>query len=636
MELTPSTSSAIIQDIISLREAGLALMAYFYFDFRDTDKQSLHNLLPSLLTQLSARSDSCYDILSHLYKSHDGGAHKPSTSTLMGCLKEMLTLPGQGPIYIILDALDKCPNTSGIPSARKQVLDLLKDLVGLQLSDLHICLTSRPEIDIQAALEPLAFHPVSIHEQSGQKKDVEDYIKSVVYADSDTAMRRWRDKDKELVIETLTERADGMFRWVFCQLEVLQHCLPQSIRRTLNELPKSLDETYERVLKEIGMANRDYAHRLLQCLTVATQPLRVEELAEILALDFDGAEGATPKLNEDWWWEDRQRAFTHFSVKEFLTSDRLATSKGDASLFHIKADPAHTTLTKACLGILLQLDGSADNDQIKCSFPLARYASRHWVGHAQFGMVSSRIEDGMRLLFDSSKPYFSVWLQLHDIDDHRTHFGGYDKTLHHGSPLYYASLCGLRDLAAHIILEHPEQVNARGGDNHSPLVAALFKGHFNVAELLRQHGAVVDVLDYHNRTPLHTASVEGLIDVAQWLLDHGADADSQQVDHWTPIIVAAVNGRLEIVRMLLEHSVRINAATDASYTPLRQASKFGYVEIVRLLLQYGVDISAQDKDYSTPLHVASSNGRPEVAHLLLDHGADIYAENEDVSDEQHR
>ncbi|KAH9162722.1 hypothetical protein EDB89DRAFT_1860579, partial [Lactarius sanguifluus] len=288
----------------------------------------------------------------------------------------MLALPGQGPTFIILDALDECPNTSGIPSSRKQVLDLIKDLVGLQLSNLHICITSRPEIDIRTALEPLAFHPVSIHDQSGQRKDIEDYIRSVVYADSDTAMRRWREKDKELVIKTLTDRADGMFRWVFCQLEVLQHCLPQSIRRTLNELPKSLDETYERVLKEIGMANRDHARHLLQCLTAAARPLRVEELAEILALDFDDAKGATPKLNEDWRWEDRQRAvlstcsslitevddgvsrviqFSHFSVKEFLTSDRLATFKGDASYFHIIPEPAHTTLAQACLGILLQL-----------------------------------------------------------------------------------------------------------------------------------------------------------------------------------------------------------------------------------------------------------------------------------------
>ncbi|KAH9041212.1 hypothetical protein EDB85DRAFT_1832260, partial [Lactarius pseudohatsudake] len=363
-------SSAIIQDILVLWEAGLASMAYFYFDFKDTDKQNLRNLLPSLLTQLSTRSDSCCDILSRIYQTHDDGARKPGTNTLIECLKEMLALPGHGPIYIILDALDECPNTSGIPPARRQVLDLINDLVGLQLLNLHICITSRPENDIRAALEPLTFHPVSIHEQSGQKKDIEDYIRSVVYAGSDTAMRRWRDKDKELVIETLTDKADGMFRWVFCQLEVLQHCFPQSIRRTLNELPKSLDETYERVLKEIGMANRDHAHRLLQCLTAAARPLRVEELAEILALDFDEAEGAIPKLKEDWRWEDRQRAvlstcsslitqvddgdsqvvqFSHFSVKEFLTSDRLVASKGDASYFHIIPEHAHTTLAQACL-----------------------------------------------------------------------------------------------------------------------------------------------------------------------------------------------------------------------------------------------------------------------------------------------
>ncbi|KAH9022094.1 hypothetical protein EDB83DRAFT_89710 [Lactarius deliciosus] len=167
--------SAIIQDIMALREAGLASMAYFYFDFKDTDKQNLRNLLPSLLTQLSARSNSCCDILSHVYKAHDDGAHKPSTSTLIACLKEMLMIPGQGPIYIILDALDECPNTSGVPPARTQVLNLIKDLVGLRLSNLHICLTSRPENDIRAALEPLALHPVSIHEASGQQKDIEDY-----------------------------------------------------------------------------------------------------------------------------------------------------------------------------------------------------------------------------------------------------------------------------------------------------------------------------------------------------------------------------------------------------------------------------------------------------------------------------
>jgi len=193
-----------------LQEAGLASLAYFYFDFRDTDKRNCHNMLLSLLTQLSARSDPACDILSREYKSHDDGTRKPSTTTLIACLKKMLALPGQTPVYIILDALDECPLTSGIPPARKQVLDFLRDLVDLHLSNLHICVTSRPEVDIRAALERLAFAAVSIHEESGQKKDIEDYVRSVVYSDSDTAMRRWRDVDKELVIKTLTERANGM------------------------------------------------------------------------------------------------------------------------------------------------------------------------------------------------------------------------------------------------------------------------------------------------------------------------------------------------------------------------------------------------------------------------------------------
>ena len=209
-ELIPPTSSAIIEDIKELQEAGQATIAYFYFDFKDTNKQDLRNALPSLLTQFSARSDNYCDILCHVHKAHNNGAYKPSIKTMITCLKEMLALPGQGPIYIILDALDECPNTSGIPSPREEVLDFLKDLVGAQLLDLRICITSRPENDIRKAIEPLAFRSLSIHIQKGQKKDIDDYIRFVVYAKSDTAMGRWTKKDKELVIHTLSDKADGM------------------------------------------------------------------------------------------------------------------------------------------------------------------------------------------------------------------------------------------------------------------------------------------------------------------------------------------------------------------------------------------------------------------------------------------
>ena len=186
------------------------MMAYFYFDFRDLDKQHRRNLLPSLLIQLSAQSRPCCDILFHLYTMLDNGEQKPSDKAMIRCLKDMLTIPNPRPVYIILDALDECPNWPGIPSPREQVLALVKELVDLHLPHIHICVTSRPEFDIQATLTPLARHRVSLHEESGQKKDIVDYINSVVHSDSETMMKRWRDEEKKIVVEVLSEKADGM------------------------------------------------------------------------------------------------------------------------------------------------------------------------------------------------------------------------------------------------------------------------------------------------------------------------------------------------------------------------------------------------------------------------------------------
>jgi hypothetical protein len=204
-------SSTIIQDIEALCDAGAASMAYFYFDFRNANKQTLHDLVPSLLTQLSARSSLRCNTLSQLYSVYEDGTKEPSDIVLIKCLKDMLTAPDQPPIYIIMDALDESPNTSGIPSARERVLQLLKELVDLRLPSLHICVTSRPEVDIQNGIVPLTSLRVSLHDQSGQKGDIADYVRSVVYSDSESIIRRWKMEDKDLVIEVLSERADGMY-----------------------------------------------------------------------------------------------------------------------------------------------------------------------------------------------------------------------------------------------------------------------------------------------------------------------------------------------------------------------------------------------------------------------------------------
>ena len=216
------TSSSVIQEVNMNCERGLALMGYYYFDFKDTAKQGIRGFLTSLLAQFCAKSDPCYEILSALYSKNHAGSQQPDNEALIECLKEILRLPLAPTRYIILDAIDECPNTSGFPTAREEVLNILEELVGLDLPNLRICVLSRPEIDIRTFLEPLTSLNVSLHDQSGQKQAILDYINNVVR--SDWRMRRWTPKNKQLVIDTLSARAQGM--WVCTVAMSWKACSP--------------------------------------------------------------------------------------------------------------------------------------------------------------------------------------------------------------------------------------------------------------------------------------------------------------------------------------------------------------------------------------------------------------------------
>ncbi|KAF8501075.1 hypothetical protein F5888DRAFT_1609323, partial [Russula emetica] len=632
--------SSIIQDIMALRDAGMASMAYFYFDFRDVDKQKLCDVLPSLLVQLSARSDTCCDKLSQLYSAHDRGVQKPSDRAMAECLKQMLALEGQGPTYIILDALDECPVTSSIPSPREEVLELVEDLLGLHLPNLHICVTSRPEPDIQIVFERLTECAVSLHNENGQQQDIANYVAAFVY--SDRRMRRWREEDKELVIKTLSEKADGMFRWVFCQLELLRQCFPPSVRRILEELPDSLDETYERILREIGKPNQGHAHRLLQCLVVAIRPLRVKELAEVLAFDF--STGGMPKLNPGWRWEDQKEAvmsacsslvtiikdgdsgvvqFSHFSVKEFLTADRLAQPIRDVSRYHIRLEAAHTILAQACLGVLLRLDDRVDRDSIN-SFPLALYAAQYWPTHARVENVSSHIMDGMERLFDADKPHFATWLWIYD----EYQWGRFMSTMRPeeplATPLYHAARLGFRDLAERLIVEHPEHVNARGGIHDTPMHAAVNAENANMLLLLIDHGADMEGLSRsrNDGTPLNRAAWDGRLDVGQCLLDRGANINARDGGRNTPLIHAVYRGHVEFARILLERGAVIDAQNIRGTTALHFAIRRGYTQAVQLLLGHGADVNVRDEEGNTPPKFASLYGSQEIVELMSAYGTE--------------
>ena len=201
-------SSTVIEDVEAMRKAGLASLGFFYCDFRDDQKKELRGLVSSLLVQLCHQSDSYCDILSNFYSDHAKGSRHPSDEALVGCLKDLLKLPGRAPVYLIVDALDECPNTSAFPSPRAKVLDLLEELIKSQIPNLRICVTSRPETDIKDVLDPLIPRYVSLHDQDEQKRDIEEYIKSVI--STHPKNKRWKAEHKQLVIDVLTEKADGM------------------------------------------------------------------------------------------------------------------------------------------------------------------------------------------------------------------------------------------------------------------------------------------------------------------------------------------------------------------------------------------------------------------------------------------
>jgi len=458
---------------------------------------------------------------------------------------------------------------------------------------------------------------------------------------------------------------------VFCQLETLRRCLPPSIRRTLEELPESLDETYERVLKEIKRPNRDLAHRLLQCLVVAIRPLRVEELAEVLAVDFDDGKG-TAKLNPSWRWEDHEQAllsscsslisivenvalgsdvrndadvesqndsslvvqFSHFSVKEFLTSPRLASPSRDVSHYHIILEPAHTTMAQACLGVLLRLGDGVEENGPGNGSPLASYAARHWVAHAQFQNVSSRVQIAMERLFDQDKPHFVAWRRLYDFDGHPHPtlyssppfrlFASVISRKSDATPLYYASLCGFQDLAEHLIAKYPHQVETDGGYYRTPALAALARKHFKLARLLHGNGSSVDLPGLGRQTPLYSAAHHGDLEMVQVLLDYKADVNSRNESGSTPLITASWEAHpqtLHVIRVLLENGANPNVWYDDGTTPLYAASSRGGLEVVRLLLKYGAEVEPKNDKGKIPIQIASENGHHEVTKLLFDHGA---------------
>ena len=352
--------------------------------------------------------------------------------------------------------------------------------------------------------------------------------------------------------------------------------------------------------------------------------------------------------------------FSHFSVKEFLMSDRLSASGEDISRYHIHPDVAHTTIAQTCLEVLLRLDDRVDRWSAWTT--LAGYAAKCWVFHVQVAKTSSHIMRMMETLFDSDKPHFAVWIRIYDLYD-LIWFPDWDT-----APLYYAALFGFYKLVEQLVKKNPGHVNTLGGVCDYPLVAALYKGHIQVANLLLQHGANLDVRGAYGRTPLHRAITwldETVVSAVRFLLEHGADANPQREDYRTPLHLAAAWGNhivtqillqtrvytdqgilswqyrfgpapilnhFNLVQLMLEHGANIHAEDEHGWTPLHHAARNTYISaersnVAQLLIERGADVNKRDKYQQTPLHFASHHQHLDVVRVLLDHGANVNTED---------
>jgi ankyrin repeat protein len=438
------------------------------------------------------------------------------------------------------------------------------------------------------------------------------------------------------------------FRWVYCQLVYLRNCLPQRVRRALDDLPQTLDATYERTLQEINEQNWEFAHRLFHCVAVAVRPLRVEELAEFLAFEFD--EEPTPTYLPDWRPEDPIISilttcpsflsivdvkgssviqFAHFSIKEYLMSKRLAEAKDNDTLsrFHVSMTQAHTIVAQACLGVLLHMDETITESDMT-NFPLAEYAAKHWTSHARFEGVSSIIQDGMKRLFDPNNRHLVVWAWVYDPEPRRRK-GVRTKSpsLAKASPLHYAAFYGLYDIAKFLIDEHSQDVNARGfSAGETPIVVATRKGHPDIVRLLIKHGADMETrnlkgLDWN---ALDKAASIGEVDVLHVLLDHHANVNVQDRKNYTPLHCAAMYGQPAAAQVLLERGADIDPRDHTGRTPLYQSRG---EDVARVLVKFGAETNARDNDNQTLLHLILEKGRSEIARVLLENGAEVNARN---------
>ncbi|KAL3707747.1 hypothetical protein TMatcc_005729 [Talaromyces marneffei ATCC 18224] len=635
--------AAIIEDLNQQTDLSHIVLDFF-FNFTDADKQSLDKLVRSLVAQLYSKCDKSREELERLFSSCENGHKQPTFESLSTTFMQMAKYAGK--IQIVLDALDEC-------LTRRDLLSWLKSLACSGYTGLHLLSTSRKEEDIESELKQWLHQGniVSI-QQAGVNHDIRLYVHRRLR--NERGFERWRSEPSVYdEIETqLMEKSDGMFRWAACQLDILQDCLDlRMLRKSLNSLPKTLEETYARILASIDRSYRHYAIRVLQFLTYSNRPLTIQEAIDSIVVEPDGNPTFNAKLRMPETREiirlcsslvslvtryDNLRGepimelqLAHFSVEQYLKSGQIKetfpeelTKVGEMFQNGLNEITAKGLITRVCLAYLSQMDELCPIDKIDEEFPLAEYCANYWMDHARPVETEKIVQESVLSFFLECRGGYVVWEWLFE----RGISGWTHKRLPEPiqTPVYYASLAGLRH-TVEILLNKGVDVNAQGGFYSNALQAASQNGYLEIVQLLLEKGADINAPG-DNGNALQAASHNGHLEIVQLLLEKGVDINAQGGFYNNALQAASQNGHLNIVQLLLEKGADINAQGGCYDNALQAASRNGYREVVQLLIEKGADINAQGGYYDNTLQAASYSGHLEIVQLLLEKGADINAQ----------
>ncbi|OBT58918.1 hypothetical protein VE04_00567, partial [Pseudogymnoascus sp. 24MN13] len=656
-------SSTVIQDVFQhcIGDPG-KVVAYFYFDFNDLKKQSPELMVRSLICQLSQKCVKIPASLDLLFSSCDNGNHNPSLDSQLDVLHQMIQEYPQ--CYIILDALDECKD-------RAELMDIINQISGWQLDNLHVLVTSREEREIQSSLQSLIEDQNTICLESRLVDvDIQKYVRTRLLDDAD--LRKWQKSSdvQDEIKAALMNGPRGMFRWAACQLDALGKCRNRlALRNSLKTLPPTLDATYDRILCAINEEDSEYAVRILRWLAFSSRPLLLEEVSEVVAIDTN----RDPMFDQDEVLEDpsdvldicsslititttdniyrdfpqasdfgcvpsgRVVGLAHYSVKEYLISNRSRPPR--AEKYRIQDVSCNEFLAISCLGYLFQFD---ECDLFSCKdiegSKLAQYASELWIKHAQAaGERRGDLNHHIMSFFLKKNGAYLNWAKMSDSDRHRTKPLFTVMLEDVPTPLYVASLFGWTDIIEQL-LSAGANINAQGGKYGNALQAASATGHKKIVELLLTAGANINAQGGRYCNALQAASAKGHKKSVELLLSAGASINARGGEFGNALQAASYKGHTEVVGVLLSKGADVNAEGRGSWAnhgtrgnayyggrALQLASLGGHEKIVGLLLTAGSDINLHD-DCGDALQAASFKGHEKIVRLLLTAGANVNAQ----------